>query len=149
MNETGQNQHRSSVVERTLLEGLLHYLAILLRYRWLIIGITGAVALGAVAFSVVSLLLPPEKSPLPNRYTANATLLVQKGMGDNLSASILAALGIESQPTDTALGFEIGSLLVLVLQSRTLLDKVIEEFHLVERYRFRRSGKEPIEADAA
>jgi uncharacterized protein involved in exopolysaccharide biosynthesis len=137
MSENEHNRQQNPVVERTLLSSLLHYLAILLKYRWLIIISTGAVAVCAVAFSAVSLLLPPEKSPLPNWYTANATIFVQSGIGDNLSASILAALGIESQPTNTALGFETGSLLVLILKSRTLLDKVIEEFGMEGRYRIK------------
>lgn len=120
--------------EQTLLEMALHFLAILLKYRWLVIIVTLVGALGSVAFSIVSIVLPPEKSPLPNRYTANATLFVQKGMGENLSSSILAALGMQTAPTDTPGGFETGSLLVSVLKSRTLLDKVIEEFDLAKRY---------------
>jgi tyrosine-protein kinase Etk/Wzc len=134
MSENRQIIQPTPEVTRTLLEILLKYLSILWKYRWLIIIVTVTTAVGAVGFGMASLLLPPEKSPLPNRYTANATLLVQKGMGDSLSASILAALGIESPPTDSAMGFETGSLLVLVLKSRTLLDKVIEEFSLVQRY---------------
>lgn len=122
--------------EPTLLEMALHFLAILLKYRWLVIIVTLVGALGSVAFSIVSIVLPPEKSPLPNRYTANATLFVQKGMGENLSTSILAALGMQTVSTDTSGGFETGSLLVSVLKSRTLLDKVIEEFDLAKRYGF-------------
>jgi tyrosine-protein kinase Etk/Wzc len=56
-------------------------------------------------------------------------------MGDNLSASILSALGIVSQPTtDTAVGFETGELVLLVLKSRTFLDKVVEELGIVSKY---------------
>lgn len=134
MSETGQTNKQTHAGERTLLESLLHYLAIALKYRWLIIVVTSVVTLGAIGYSMLTIILPPEKSPLPNVYSANATVLVQKGMNDNLSASILTSLGIASQPADTALGFEIGSLLVLVLKSRTILDKVIEEFDLMGRY---------------
>jgi len=126
---------KSQHAERTMLEGFLQLLSILRRYRWLVIIVTGTVAAGVVAFCVVSLRLPPERSPLPNRYTADAVVLVQRGMGDSLSASILAALGIQSQPTDTAAGFSMGSLVLSVLESRTFLDKIIEEFNIVERYR--------------
>lgn len=132
MNET--QPMKNTVFERTLLEGLLYYVAVLLKYRWLIIVTTGAAALAAIAFSVVSILLPPDKSPLPNKYSASATVLVQKGMGDNLSASIISALGIETQATDTAVGFDTGALVLLVLKSRTFLDKVVEEFGIVQRY---------------
>jgi tyrosine-protein kinase Etk/Wzc len=120
--------------ELGLLEGLLRYLSIVLKYRWLVVIMTGTTAVGIVAFCVASLLLPPEVSPLPNKYTARATVLVQKGMGDNLSASILSALGIESQSTDTAVGFDTGALVLLVLNSRTFLDKVVEEFGIIHKY---------------
>jgi tyrosine-protein kinase Etk/Wzc len=134
MIESRQSDKQNHAGERTLLESLFHYLAIALKYRWLVIIVTAVTTLGAIGFSLATILLPPEKSPLPNIYRASATVLVQKGMNDNLSASILASLGIESQPTDTALGFEIGLLLVQVLKSRTILDKVIEEFDLMDRY---------------
>jgi len=129
-----EGKTKNPTPERGLLEGLLHYLSIVLRYRWLVIIMTGTAAVGIIAFCVASLLLPPEVSPLPNKYTASATVLVQKGMGDNLSASILSALGVESRPTDTAVGFDTGALVLLVLKSRTFLDKVIEEFGIIRRY---------------
>jgi tyrosine-protein kinase Etk/Wzc len=133
MNET---EKRSGFAggERTLLEGLLGGLAVLRRYRWLIIVVTGACILGVVAFCVVSIVLPPQISPLPNKYAATAVVLVHKGMGDNLSASILTALGIENQPTETAVGFDTGALLLLVLRSRTFLDRIIDEFNIAEKY---------------
>jgi tyrosine-protein kinase Etk/Wzc len=129
-----EGKTKSPTPELGLLEGLLRYLSIVLKYRRLVIIVTGTAAVGIIAFCVASLLLPPAVSPLPNKYTASATVLVQKGMGDNLSASILSALGIESQPTDTAVGFDTGSLVLLVLESRTFLDKVVEEFGIIRRY---------------
>ena len=129
-----ERKTKNPTPELGLLEGLLHYLSIVMKYRWLVIIMTGTAAVGIVAFCVASLLLPPEVSPLPNKYTASATVLVQKGMGDNLSASILSALGIESRPIDTAVGFDTGALVLLVLKSRTFLDKVIEEFGIIRRY---------------
>jgi tyrosine-protein kinase Etk/Wzc len=134
MNEA-QPKDRSAGTERTLLESFLYYLSILLKHKWLIIITTGGAAFAAIAFSLASILLPPDKSPLPNKYTASATVLVQKGMGDNLSASILSALGIETQTVETAVGFDTGALVLLVLKSRTFLDKVVEEFDIVHRYK--------------
>ena len=129
-----EGKTKNSTPELGLLDGLLHYLSIVSKYRWLVIIMTGTAAVGIIAFCVASLLLPPEVSPLPNKYTASATVLVQKGMGDNLSASILSALGIESQPTNTAVGFDTGALVLLVLKSRTFLDKVVEEFGIIHKY---------------
>ena len=132
MNENKYEQ-KGLASERTLMEGLLHYLSILGKYRWLIIVTTAAVAAGVIAFCVASIWLPPEKSLLPDKYEASAVVLVLKGMGDNLSATILLALGIESRTLDSAVGFDTGELVLLVLRSRTILDKAIEEFDFGRR----------------
>lgn len=121
--------------ERSLLEGLIYYLSTLWRYRWLVIGITGAAAAGIIALCVVSLLLPPEKNPLPNEYTASATILVRKGTANDLSASIRAALGITGSPSDPGTEFDNSAFLLMLLQSRTFMDRIIDEFDLVKRYR--------------
>lgn len=121
--------------ERTLLEGLIHYLSILLKYRWLIIGTTAVASLGIVAFCVASLRLSPEKSPLPNEYTATSTILVHKGTENDLSSTIRSALGITTGPSDTETGFDNGAFLLMILQSRTFLDKIVEEFGIVGKYR--------------
>lgn len=120
--------------ERTLLEGLVYYLSILWKYRWLIIAITVAAGIGVIAYCAASILLPPEKSPLPNQYTASAIILVQKGAENDLSSSIRSALGIMSSPADPSTGFDNSAFLLMVLQSRTVLDKMVEEFGIVKKY---------------
>ncbi len=120
--------------ERSLLEGLVYYLAILWKYRWLIVAVTAAATIGVLAFCAASILLPPEKSPLPNQYTASATILVQKSAENDLSSSIRSALGILTSPADTSTGFDAGAFLLMVLQSRTFLDKIAEEFGIVDKF---------------
>jgi tyrosine-protein kinase Etk/Wzc len=127
--------------ERTLLEGVLYYLSILLRYRWVIIGITATAAIGVLAFCIVTRLLPPDKSPLPNSYTAQAVLLVQRGSQGALASSILSSLGIAPDTSNTAAGFDSGALLMTVLGSRTFLDKIIEEFEIVRRYHITKQAR--------
>lgn len=121
--------------ERTLLEGLAYYLSILLKYRWLMIALTGTAAVCVIAFCAASLLLPPEKSPLPNQYTASAIILVQKGAESDLSSAIRAALESTTSSMEQAAGFDNGAFLLMVLQSRTFLDKVIEDFGIAAKYR--------------
>ncbi len=116
--------------ERTLLEGVLHYLAILLRYRWLIIGMTVAGAIGAVVFSLITLRLPPEQSPLPNRYRAHATLLLGEDPTEGGVGAILESMGM-SVPGGGATS---GRLILQVLGSRSFLDNVIERAGMVEYY---------------
>jgi tyrosine-protein kinase Etk/Wzc len=129
-----ESRLKNTAAERTLLEALLSWLSILLRYRWLIIGVTAAGAAGIVAFCVVSIRLPPDKSPYPNQYTAQAVILVQKGTQNGLAASILGSLGIDPNASTTPVGYDNGALLVMILRSRTFLDRVIEEFNIADRY---------------
>ena len=116
------------------MEGLVYYLSILLKYRWLIIALTATTAIGVIAFCAASLLLPPEKSPLPNKFTASAIILVQKGTESDLSLAIRSALGITNSPADSQTGFDNGAFLLMVLQSRTFLDKIVEEFGIIRKY---------------
>lgn len=127
--------------ERTLLEGFLYYFSILVRYRWLIICTTAVVAAATAAFCVVSLRLPPEKSPLPNLYTAQAVILVERGQQGALASSILSSLGIAPDASSTDTGYDQGALLVMILRSRTFLDKIAEEFDITHRYGITRQVK--------
>jgi tyrosine-protein kinase Etk/Wzc len=127
--------------ERTLLEGFIHYASILWKHRRLIVGLTGVAAVGVIAFCVASIFLPSQKSPLPNRYTASAIILVQRGAENDLSMAIRSALGIVTAPMDAQAGFDTGAFLLMILQSRTILDKMIEEFKMVEKYRVSNKAK--------
>lgn len=122
--------------ERTILEGLIHYFSIILKYRWLIVCTTVVAAAGVIAFCAVSIFLPPTISPLPDKYTANAVLIVQRGARDELSMSIRSALGIASTASDSDPSAESdnSALILLALQSRSFLDKIIDEFDIVHRY---------------
>lgn len=116
--------------ERTLLDGVLYYLGVLLKYRWLIIAITALSAIGVVAFSIVSLRLPPSESPLPNRYESSAVLLMNTSGSTSSTQALLTALGVDVDrgPVDY------GETAVLVLGSRTTVDTLIEEFDLTAHY---------------
>ncbi|MFP3959136.1 MAG: GumC family protein [Spirochaetaceae bacterium] len=125
---TAQPQPKSG--ERTLAEGLLYYLSILLKYKWLVVGMTVIAGVGVVVFSIVSLRLPPEESPLPNYYEAYATLLVSDSGGSS-TQSILAALGME---TGGSGGTNYAEIAQRVVQTRSFLDTLVEEHDIVDRY---------------
>lgn len=116
--------------ERTLLEGILYYISILMKYKLMIVSGTAAVAFITVVFSIISLKLPPDISPLPNVYNAYATVLFQEGGMDGGMNSMLSAFGIESNN-----GSSSSSQIALeILQSRTFVDKIIEKFDIVNRF---------------
>ena len=124
---------RNGHSERSLLEGVLHYAAILFRYKRLIIRVTlGCVTL-AVAFALISRYLPPDKSPLPNTYAAQASILIQQDGRNDLASSLLEGLGFD-QSASASSNFRNGDLVLEVLTSRMLLDRIISEFELIKRY---------------
>ncbi|TVR51865.1 MAG: hypothetical protein EA426_19635 [Spirochaetaceae bacterium] len=124
------DQDRTLPQERTLLEGLLHYLGIILRYKWFILVVTILAAAGVVAFSIRSLQLPPEESPLPNRYRAYARLLLRDEAQDGMVA-MLEALGAPAPRGGTAGS---GRLVLEVFNSRSFIDRIIEMNDMVAYY---------------
>jgi LPS O-antigen subunit length determinant protein (WzzB/FepE family) len=94
--------------------------AVLWHKKVMIVVITLIAALGVVSYSVASLLLPPEKSPLPNQYTAKAAMLINNGIsaGSGLTNRQLA----QSQ-----------------VNSNAMLDMLINEFDLIKLYKIQKS----------
>ncbi len=124
--------------ERTLVEGMLYYLGILLRYRALIISFTVLAAVGSVTFSIISLWLPPERSPLPNRYQAQATLLLGEDITQGGMEAILESLGMSAPGRGAAAP---GRLALQVLYSRSFLDNIIERNNMVEYYQMHEANR--------
>jgi len=132
---TPDNVQQQSPSERTLLEGVIYYISILFHYKWLIITITGITAIAILAFSIITLVLPPERSPLPNQYEAQATLIVQESETTGLD-SVVAALGLALPGgAEGSYGsLDYGQLAIMVLNSRILLDPLVEEFDIINKY---------------
>jgi len=95
-----------------------------------------------VVFSVISLVMPPEKSPLPNKYTGSTKILVREtSSGSSVSSSLasLAALG----------GVNLGSsndasnsvLLETLASTNSFKDDIVNKFNLVERYKIEKKEK--------
>lgn len=119
--------------EKGILDIALHYFWILFRYKWMIIIITAIPTIAVVAFALMSVRLPPEESPMPNYYTADATIFVLQSEQTDISDSILRALGA-GQSARPAAGFNNGDMILQILRSRTILDRLAEEFKISERY---------------
>jgi uncharacterized protein involved in exopolysaccharide biosynthesis len=122
---------------------LIDMLAVLWRRRVMIITITVIAAAGAVAFSVVSLILPPEISPLPDEYTPTAVMLIndESSSGGGLS-SILSSSGLGGLASLAGVSVPTGStfseLAIYLVGSNALLDAVTDEFGLIERYEIKK-----------
>ena len=136
--------------ERTLVEGLLHYIGLIWRYKWLVMIVTATAAIGSVVFAIISLRLPPEQSPLPNVYEANAVLLQQRtGTTQSVSATIMASLGMESGGG----GLDYGQIAIAVLTSRDFIDRIVDQNDIVERHeivdKVRTNSRELVQSNAS
>ena len=105
---------------------LIDLFAVLWRRKIMIIIITLFAMVGVVIFSIISLMLPPEISPFPNRYTANAFMLIANDralIGER--ETILDGAGLRRSPTYSGLA-------VFLLKSNSLLDFVIDDFAQID-----------------
>jgi uncharacterized protein involved in exopolysaccharide biosynthesis len=118
---------------------LIDLFAVLWRYKVMIIVVTLIAMIGVVVYSVISLKLPPEKSFLPNKYTAQAQMLINNdssssgGLSSMLNSSGLGGLA-NLAGVSVPGGASNSSLAGYLVHSNSVLDEVVKNFNLVERY---------------
>jgi len=117
---------------------LIDLFAVLLKRKWMIIGVTAAGAVAAVALSVASLLLPPERNFMPNEYSPTALMMINNSDSSGGLASALSSSGLGS--IASLAGVSVGggqtysALAIYLVGTNTLLDAVVDEFGLIERW---------------
>lgn len=125
---------------------LIDLFAVLLAHKKMIITVTALAMIGAVVYSIISLVLPPQKSPLPNKYTPSAHMLINDSTssGGGLS-SILSSSGLGSLASLAGVSANTGStysaVAVYLAESDSFLDTVAEKFDIIARYKIKRSPK--------
>ncbi|MCK9169590.1 MAG: lipopolysaccharide biosynthesis protein [Treponema sp.] len=124
---------------------LIDLFAVLLKRKAMIITVTVLAMIGAVVFSIISLVLPPDKSPMPNEYTPHALMLINNSdsSGSSLSSMInssgLSSLaGLAGVSTNSS---SYSSLAVYLAGTNTFLDSVVDKFDLVARYKIKKSPR--------
>ena len=122
---------------------LLDLVAVLVKHKWLIIIITALAAFGSLAYAMGSLLLPPDKSYLPNVYTPKATMLISSGTTSSLSSLLSSSglSGLASMAGVSAGGNPNQQLAKVLATSNTTLDRLNQKFDLTTRYKIK---KDPI-----
>ena len=95
-----------------------------------------------VGFSILTIVMNPKKSPLPNKYTSTAKLLVRETSatsGISSSLSTLASLG----GINLGIGADSsnGVLIDTIAGTNSFKDAIIEEFNLVEKYKIEKHIK--------
>ncbi len=118
-------------------KGLLDLAVPLIRHRWLIV--CGALLAGLIAAGV-TLVIPPT-------FTARATFLTPQQQGGT-AANMLASLGALAGLAGASAGVKTpGDQYVALMQSRTVADRIIERFHLMQVYeaKYRESARKVLE----
>lgn len=121
---------------------LLDLIAVLWKYRWMIIGITAAGMFLGVLISIISLKMSPEKSFLPNVYKSSAHMVIQDSKsGSSSAAALLASSGLGSLAgmAGVSAGASNVNLAVYLTKCNELLDATVQEFHILERKEFKKS----------
>lgn len=122
---------------------LLDLLAILFRHKRLIIRGMGGAALIAILYTIGSLLLPPEKSYLPNLYTPKASILISEDSSGGLS-SMLGSSGLASLASIAGVGAGGGSsgdLAVFLATADSSIDELNNAFDFTHRYKIKNNVK--------
>ena len=118
---------------------LIDLLAVLLRHKRLIIITTVLAMIFAVAFSAISIVLPPEKSYLPNLYTPKALMLINNENSSSSSlSSMLSSSGLGGLASLAGIsaggGSSYSGLATFFVGTNSFLDAVVDEFDLITRF---------------
>jgi len=120
---------------------LIDLFVVLWSRKKMIITITLIAAILVVVYSVISLVLPTEKSPLPNIYTPQSLMLIDnKSSGGGLSSMLNAMGGLASglasfAGVNVSAGSSYSQLATFLVGTNTLLDSVVDEFDMINRYK--------------
>lgn len=113
---------------------LIDLAAVLWKRKWLIVVITLIGMVGVLAYAVGSLLLPPEKSYMPNVYTSKASMLIQTNSSSSSLAAALSSSGLAGMAgLSASAGNTNGALAEVLATSNATLDALNSKFNFAER----------------
>lgn len=111
---------------------LIDLFAVLWKYKFLIISVTVIAMIAVLIFSIVSISLPPEKSYLPNKYTAQAQMLINNDSSSSggLSSMLsMAGLNVSGGASSNS------ALAGYLVHSNSVLDDIAQKFDIIDRYK--------------
>ena len=94
-----------------------------------------------VVFSILTIVIKPEKSPLPNKYTSTAKILVRESSGKNISSSLASLASLGGVNLNSGANVTNGVLITTIAGTNAYRDAIIDKFDLVERYKIKKNNK--------
>ena len=125
---------------------LVDLIAVLLKYKVMICVITGIAMVAVLVYSIISLVLPVDKSYLPNEYSPTAEMLIKEesSSGSTLS-SMLNSSGLGSLAGLAGVSAKGGTsnsaLAEYLIYSNSVLDAITDKFNLIEKYEIEKSPR--------
>lgn len=111
---------------------LLDLFAVLLKYKWFIVIVSGIAAIGVFLYCLISLKLPPEDTYMPNLYKPQAEMLINNSSSSNSLSSALSSSGLAGLAGMLGAGGSSGpsnsSLAAYMITSPTIQDAIIDKF---------------------
>ena len=115
---------------------LVDLFAILWHRKWIIIITTFCAAVLSVVISILSLVIPPEKSFMPNKYTPYAQMLITEDSTGGASSMLGSLGGLASMAGMSLGGGATNSALAgYLVNSNTIQDAVINKFNFIEEWK--------------
>ena len=110
--------------------------------KWRFIQPMVAAGVLLVVFSILTIVIKPEKSPLPNKYTSTAKILVRETSGKSGISSSLASLaslgGVNLNSGENATN---AVLITTIAGTNSYRDAIIDKFDLVKKYKIKKNVK--------
>jgi uncharacterized protein involved in exopolysaccharide biosynthesis len=122
---------------------LLQLLGTVIRHKRIVLTVTALAIIIIPLFSLISIILPPEYSYLPNQYSPKATMLINdtSSSGGSMS-SMLSSSGLSGLASlagvNVSGGNTYSALAVYIASSENFLDTVVDKFSLVKRYKIKK-----------
>ncbi|POQ98357.1 hypothetical protein AU468_13450 [Alkalispirochaeta sphaeroplastigenens] len=115
---------------------LVDLAAVIWRWKLLVLGLPFLVGLGTVIYAVISIVLPPETSPMPNFFRPQALVLMgDGGSSQNAALAALAQSGLGNLAgLAGARGGGQGELAKRLLTGNTIVDHIVREFQIIQRH---------------
>lgn len=117
---------------------LIDLFAVLLKYKKMIFTIVIISMVFAVCISILSIVMPAEKSFLPNKYKSSAHMIINESTSSSGSlASAISSSGLGSLASLAGIsssgGSSYSSLAIYLTSSNPFLDSIVKEFNFLEK----------------
>lgn len=117
---------------------LLDLIAVLWRWRWLIVVLTGIVSIGVFTYVLIGKKMDPKNSYMPDVYTSTAFMRIQSSTSS--SSGALASMLQQSGLGGLAGGSSDNTqqLALYIVGSNSFLDTIADELHIAEKYKIKK-----------